>query len=588
MAPVEKTPFQSWKPATLVELLRLRAESEPDRPSYVYLNDGELDEISITYKELERQAKAIAAWLLDHGAYHERVLLLYPPGLEYLAAYFGCLYAGAIAVPAYPPRLNRPTPRIQGIVADAGARFALTTGDILADLERRFEQTPDLQELNWLDTRIIPAGMETAWVEPQIAPADLAFLQYTSGSTSQPKGVMVTHANLLHNLRQIYESFHLFDPSIIQSGVVSWLPTYHDMGLIGSILGSLYIGNKLVVLSPLAFLQRPLRWLQAISRYGAGVSGGPNFAYDACIEKVKPEIIETLDLSRWKLAFTGAEPVRQTTLERFADVFAPSGFRKEAFFPCYGLAEATLFVTGGDGPQGVKLLPVRRSGLENGQAILADEPEPGIVPMVSCGKPRLGQQILIVDPETNLPCPDGRIGEIWLKGGSVAQGYWNRPEETQRVFNAHLQVDQEGAFLRTGDLGFLWEGELYISGRLKDLIIIRGANHYPQDIELTVEKSHPALQSSGGAAFSVEVEGHEQLVVLQEVNRQSRHGDLSDAIQAIRMAISENHDLQVYEILLIRPLTAPKTSSGKIQRHACKKAYLDGSLEVLDRWRVGG
>ena len=306
-----------------------------------------------------------------------------------------------------------------------GRAFALTTGDILADLERRFEQTPDLQELNWLDTRIIPAGMETAWVEPQISPADLAFLQYTSGSTSQPKGVMVTHANLLHNLRQIYESFHLFDPSIIQSGVVSWLPTYHDMGLIGSILGSLYIGNKLVVLSPLAFLQRPLRWLQAISRYGAGISGGPNFAYDACIEKVKPEIIETLDLSRWKLAFTGAEPVRQTTLERFADVFAPSGFRKEAFFPCYGLAEATLFVTGGDGPQGVKLLPVRRSGLENGQVILADEAEPGIVPMVSCGKPRLGQQILIVEPETNLPCPDGRIGEIWLKGGSVAQGYWN-------------------------------------------------------------------------------------------------------------------------------------------------------------------
>lgn len=588
MALSVNTPFQAWKPATLVELLHLRVESEPDRPSYVYLSDGELDEISITYKELERQAKAIAVWLLDHGAYHERVLLLYPPGLEYLAAYFGCLYAGAVAVPAYPPRLNRPTPRIQGIVADAGAHFALTTGDILSDLERRFEQTPDLQELNWLDTRIVPAGLESAWHEPKIAPADLAFLQYTSGSTSQPKGVMVTHANLLHNLQQIYESFHLFDPSIIQSGVVSWLPTYHDMGLIGGILGSLYGGIKLTILSPLAFLQRPLRWLQAISRYGAGISGGPNFAYDACIEKVKPEVIETLDLSGWKLAFSGAEPVRPNTLERFAEIFAPSGFRKEAFFPCYGLAEATLFVTGGDGPTGAKLLPVSRSGLENGQAVLVNPDEQGSVRVVSCGKPRLEQEILIVDPDTNIPCQDGCIGEIWLQGGSVAEGYWDRLEETQRVFRAHPEIDHEGAFLRTGDLGFLWDSELYISGRLKDLIIIRGANHYPQDIELTVENSHSALQSSGGAAFSVEVNGEEKLVVLQEVNRQSRHGDLSEAIQAIRMAISENHDLQVYEILLIRPMTIPKTSSGKIQRHACKKAYLDGSLEVLQGWRVGG
>jgi acyl-CoA synthetase (AMP-forming)/AMP-acid ligase II len=576
----------SKKPATLVELLQMRAAEIPDQLVFIYLSDGEEDELHITYHQLDRQARAIGAWLQEHSQVGDRALLLYPPGLDYIAAYFGCLYAGVVAVPAYPPRLNRPTPRIQGIVADCAANIALTTTEIYENLERRFEQTPDLQAIQWLDSQKLDPGLENIWREPDISSNSLAFLQYTSGSTSQPKGVMVSHANLIHNLGQIYRCFQLDDFHFPDERGIIWLPSYHDMGLIGGILEPVYSGSTSVLLPPLAFLQRPVRWLQAISRHNGAISGGPNFAYDICVEKVKPEQIESLNLSQWRLAFCGAEPIRRETLERFAATFAPSGFKAQAFYPCYGLAEATLIVSGGVGPGNPVIFKAQRAALEQAQVVAASPQDDNAVEMIGCGATIQGQQIAIVDTETLRRCPADQIGEIWVAGPSVAQGYWNRPDDSKDTFGAYLADTGEGPFMRTGDLGFLLDGQLFITGRLKDLIIIRGSNHYPQDIELTVEKSHPALQPSSGAAFAVQVDGLEELVVVQEVTRQARNSDMSEVVRAIRSAIAENHDLQVFGVVLIRPLSIPKTSSGKIQRRATRAAYLDGSLEVIESWRL--
>lgn len=567
---------------TLVDVLQFWAKELPDKTVFIFLKDGEHEEVRITFQELDRQARLIAARLQQLRAEGERVLLLYPPGLEYIAAFFGCLYSGAIAVPAYPPRLNRPVPRIQAIVADCEATFALTTPEILSNMEQRFEYTPDLAQLQWVNTEELPEEMEDEWHKLEIEPTDLAFLQYTSGSTSTPKGVMLSHRNLLHNLEQISIGFQLNEEEI----GISWLPSYHDMGLIGTVLGTIYIGGTTVLLAPLDFLQRPLRWLQAIAKYKATASGGPNFAYDICVEKIKPEVIESLDLRSWRIAFSGAEPVRLETMRRFAKTFEPCGFRWEAFYPCYGLAEATLFVTGGEGSGGPVTYSIRRSALERDFIEEVNENDEDALVMVGCGTKKLEQEIAIVNPDELRRCETGEVGEIWVCGESVARGYWKRPEENQNTFNAMISDGDLKTYLRTGDLGFLKDGELFITGRLKDLIIIRGSNHYPQDIELTVEGCHEAMHVAGGGAFSIDVGDEERLVVVHEIDRQYRRSDLAPAIQAIRRAVAENHDLQVYAIALIKPFTIPKTSSGKIKRHACKAMYLNGELDVITEWRA--
>lgn len=572
----------TFKPDSLVDMLRFRASDQPDKIAIIFLKDGEEEEIPITFAELDRRARLIAAKLQELDGEGERALLLYPPGLEYIAAFFGCLYAGVIAVPAYPPRMNRPAPRIQAIVVDSRATIALTTPEIMDSMEKRFEHTPDLESLEWVDTDELPIGLEAEWQHPEVTPDTLAFLQYTSGSTSTPKGVMLSHGNLLHNLDQIRLSFEV-DPG---DTVISWLPSYHDMGLIGAILGSIYTSAKLVLIAPLDFLQRPLRWLRAISKYKAIVTGGPNFAYDFCVDKVKSEQMAALDLSSWRTAFSGAEPVRLETMKRFSEKFAVCGFRSEAFFPCYGLAEGTLLVTGGDATAEPITLTVQRASLESDLIVDANPGDVDSQTLVGCGYSSTDQKIVIVNPDTFLPCPPNEVGEIWLSGKSVAEGYWNRPEENENTFGAHLARENEDTYLRTGDLGFLRENELFVTGRLKDLIIIRGSNHYPQDIELTVEKCHESLQLAGGGVFSLDVDDEERLIVVQEVDRKFRRANLDPAFQAIRKAIAENHDLQVYAILLIKPFTIPKTSSGKIQRHACKAKYLDGSFDVIAEWQA--
>ncbi|MFL7868534.1 MAG: AMP-binding protein, partial [Anaerolineales bacterium] len=571
------------KLSTLVELLQWRAKQQPDKLVFRFLSDSESEIVSITFSELDRQARAIGAWLEDFGATGERALLLYPPSLDYIAAFFGCLYAGMTAVPAYPPRLNRPVPRIQSMVADSQATFALTTSTILHNLEQRFEHTPDLEALRWLDTEQVPAGSEADWHHPEVSSDTLAFLQYTSGSTSQPKGVMLSHGNLLHNLKAIQHGFQI-DSS---AAGVFWLPSYHDMGLIGGILEPIYIGAYSNLMSPVSFLQRPFRWLEAMSRYKATITGAPNFAYDLCVDKITPEQMETLDLSSWSLAFCGAEPIRPETLERFARTFERCGFRETSFYPCFGMAEGTLIVSGGEGPSKPRTFTLDRKSLERDRIVPASLGDAGSLTMVNCGQAVIDQKIVIADPTTKEQCAPDQVGEIWVSGPSVAAGYWGLPEETDEIFNAYLADSGEGPFLRTGDLGFLQDGELYITGRLKDLIIIHGSNHYPQDIELTVESSHVALQPGGGAAFSVTTDGKEQLVIVQEVTRKHRRPDVDEVTSAIRQAVAEKHDLRVFAIVLVKPMSIPKTSSGKIQRRACRDAFLEGTLDVVGEWRAG-
>ncbi|WP_375493275.1 fatty acyl-AMP ligase [uncultured Nostoc sp.] len=560
----------------LIELLQYRAVSQPHQTAYTFLVDGETEEISITYQQLDEQARSLAVHLQLLNANDERVLLLYQPGLEYIIAFFGCLYAGVVAVPAYPPRFNKPMPRLQAIVADAQAKFALTTTSILSNLERQLSQNQDLAALHWLATDSIANDLIHKWEQPQINNNTLAFLQYTSGSTGNPKGVMVSHSNLLHNSALIKQCFQHNTHS---QGVI-WLPPYHDMGLIGGIIQPLYSGFPVTLIAPVFFLQKPFRWLQAISRYKATTSGGPNFAYDLCVRKITPEQIESLDLSSWDVAFNGAETVRTETLKKFAATFEPCGFRREAFYPCYGMAETTLLVSGGLKTEVPIVRHVNGVALEQNRVEASSKENARTI--VSCGQV-WSNQVVIVDLETLTQCPFDRVGEIWVSSLSVANGYWNKPLETERNFHAYLGT--QGPFLRTGDLGFLQDDQLFVTGRIKDVIIIRGRNYYPQDIEQTVSQSHAALQADGSAAFSVEINDEERLVVVQEVERNYlRKLNAQEVLGSIRQAVAEQHELQVFAVVLVKPGSIAKTSSGKIQRYACRTGFLSGTLDAVEDW----
>ena len=567
--------------STLVDLLHTRAENQPDQIAYIFLENGETESAQLNYQQLNRQAQALAASLQSLVAPGERVLLLYPPGLEFIAAFFGCLYAGVVAVPAYPPRRNQNMSRLQAIVADSQATVALTTTSVLGNIEGKLTENPELASLRWLATDNIGSVRANEWHEPALTSNTLAFLQYTSGSTGTPKGVMVSHGNLLHNQQMMQQAFGHTADTI----VVGWLPFYHDMGLIGNVLQPLYLGKPVILMPPVAFLQKPIRWLQAISRYKATTSGGPNFAYDLCVNKIKPEQLTSLDLSSWEVAFSGAEPVVAQTLERFANYFAPCGFRAEAFYPCYGMAETTLFVSGGLKKAEPIIRLVDGAALSQNKVVQTTEKKEEVREIVGCGRSWLNQKIAIANPESQIQCPDGQVGEIWVSGSSVAMGYWRKAEKTQETFNAYLADSQEGPFLRTGDLGFLLDGELFVTGRIKDVIIIRGQNHYPQDIELTVQKSHPAMRPNCGAAFAVEFKGKERLVIVQEVERTYlRKLDVKEVTGSISEAVTAEHALQVYAMVLVKTGSIPKTSSGKIRRQACRAEFLTGSLNVVGDW----
>ena len=568
------------KVKTLTDLLLWRSHSQPEQVTYSFAESDAVT-ATLTNRELAERSQAVAAKLQRFEAVGERVLLLLPPGLDYIVAFFGCLCAGAIAVPAYPPHPKRSASRVHAIIKDAQPRFVLTTSGFLETLKLNKANVLDSADLTWITSDEIDVNLASQWQQPSIEGHSLAFLQYTSGSTATPKGVMVSHQNLLHNLGLIS---HHFDASAQSQGVI-WLPPYHDMGLIGGILQPLYAGFPVALMPPVNFLQQPIRWLRAISQYHASISGGPNFAYELCLSRISSEARATLDLSSWDIAFTGAETIRAETLDRFANVFEPCGFRREAFYPCYGMAEATLFISGGQKKSPPIYQSVSNEALRRKQVIFTDRQDYESATLVGCGQTDPSQTIVIADPETCCRCEQNQVGEIWVSGPSIAQGYWNQPEKTQESFHASLTDTQSGPFLRTGDLGFLQNGELFVTGRLKDLIIIRGRNHYPQDIELTVERSHPSLRSGCGAAFAVDAGAEERLVIVQEVERRHlRTLDVEAVAQAIRRAIAQHHELQVYAILLLRTGSIPKTSSGKIQRYACKQGFQNHTLNVVGDW----
>lgn len=565
-----------------MDLLVHRSLHQGHDRAFIFLRDGETDELTLTYRELDRQARAIGARLQAMGMTGERALLLYPAGLDFIAAFFGCLYAGVVAVPAYPPRRNRNLTRIQSICANAEAKIAMTTAEVYDRIQGVLDTTPLLSSIQWLATDQLPTDEEINWQRPDVHGDTLAFLQYTSGSTGTPKGVVLNHANLLHNSALIS---YAFEHTRSGRGVF-WLPSYHDMGLIGGILQPIYMGLLNILISPVSFLQKPFRWLKLISKYRASISGGPNFAYDLCVNKITPEQRDSLDLSCWGLAFNGAEPVREETIERFCHYFAPCGFKREAFYPCYGMAENTLIVSGGYRAVPPVIRYFESKALEQNQVVDAISDEEGARAMVGCGGHLLDEEIVIANPHTLARCAPDEVGEIWVSGPSVAQGYWKRPDITEQIFRAKLSDTGKGPYLRTGDLGFLRDGELFVTGRLKDLIIVHGVNHYPQDIERTMEEAHSDLKPGAGGAFTVEHGGKERLVIVSEMER-GKHRQVDDftaVFEAIRRAISAEHEVPVEGIVLIKAGSIPKTSSGKIQRHACKQGFLDGSLEEVARW----
>jgi acyl-CoA synthetase (AMP-forming)/AMP-acid ligase II len=559
--------------SSLVELLRLRASDSPSARAYTFLTDADDLELGVTFAELDARARAVAALLQTAVRSEARVLLLYPPGLDFIAAFFGCLYAGVIAVPT-----AQSAERLTAIVRDAAPSYVLTTSGSLRSLARRYGDIPGLREIPWVCTDQIDLARAEDWRDPKAEPDSIAFLQYTSGSTGSPRGVVMAHGNLLQNQRMILEGFRL--PAGWNG--VCWLPLFHDMGLIGDVLIAMYTGAHTTFLSPASFLQRPLRWLRTISRTDAPtMSGGPNFSYEACARRVTPEERETLDLSRWVLAYNGSEVVRAETLDRFARAFAGCGFRRESFYPCYGLAEAALIVTGGDPTTAPTVRVVDDHALMERRIVHVDSDAPRSRALVSSGRPLLGTRLCIVDPDTSKLCPERTIGEIWISNPSVSRGYWARPEENERTFRARIEDDPDATFLRTGDLGFLDEGELWITGRIKDLIIVRGKNHYPHDLEATAQEAHAALRSGCGAAFAIERDGEEQAVLVNEIDSVHARNIRPEELLAItRRAISRHHQLYLRELVLIRARTLPKTSSGKIRRLECRGRYLAGTLDL--------
>lgn len=566
----------------LVAALRGRAAVEANRLAYAFLADGEQEKARLTWNQLDRRARAVSAELQRRGCKDRPVVLVFYPGLDYVTAFFACLYAGAIAVPTYPPRPNRVDERLAAIAEDAQAALALTHGEVL-DLTRQswLDGAPALARLEWLSVDCIDDRMAEEWTEYEPGPSTIAYLQYTSGSTGSPKGVVVTHENLMLNLEDLDRGWKHTPTSVL----VSWLPLFHDLGLIYGVLEPLYVGFSAYIMPPPAFLHRPVRWLQAISRYRATHSAAPNFAFDLCARKVGAEERTRLDLSCWRMALNAAEPVRAETLRRFAETFEECGFDAKALTPGYGLAEATLKVSAARVGEGYIVRHLDAGELAKGAVAEREVASSDTVTLVGCGTSEIDTRVAIVDPDSGSPCPPDRVGEIWVHGRTVARGYWRRPDETRETFEARLG---ESNYMRTGDLGFLAAGQVFVTGRLKDLIIIRGSNYYPQDIEATVASSHASLRPDCGAAFTIDADGQEQLVVVQEVERTHlRRLDGGAVVRAIRQAVAEAHGLQPRAILLVRPARVPKTSSGKIQRRLCRSLFVDGSLEAVHQWPDG-
>ena len=552
------------------DCLRRHAQATPDRLAYRFLLDGRDESVEITFAELDVAVRALAAVLQERCRPGDRVLLLLRPGLGYVTGFIGCLYAGLIAVPAYPPGATKTLERLDGIIEDCQPVVALVSGsDAAVIAERLAESAPNT---HMVDLAHVQVQAAERWRPVAVQRSDPAFLQYTSGSTGNPKGVIVSHGNLIHNSQSISDTFG----TDADSHIGSWLPPYHDMGLIGGILQSLYVGCPATLMTPIAFLQRPLRWLQAISKYGVTVSGGPNFAYELCTRKVRDSDLAGLDLSRWEVAFNGAEHIRAQTLEAFSQKFAVSGLRAGSLFPCYGLAEGTLLVTANGVGRGAVIRHFQAERLEANQVELLTSGHGGRTrTLVSSGRPIPGHEPFICQLDSEQRLPDGCVGEICIVGDSVAEGYWQRSTITAAAFRPTLHGQTPWPrFFRTGDLGFFLDGDLYISGRVKDLIILNGVNHHPGDIENSVLALHEGFRPDGAAAFSIEQDDNERVVVVQEVERRTMKTlDVPAVLDAIRDSLWQQHRLAQPDVLLVAGGTLPRTSSGKVRRQACSQVF---------------
>lgn len=554
------------------ECLRHHARATPDRLAYRFLADSGEDGLNITFAELDTAVRALAAVLQERYSPGERVLILLRPGLGYVTGFMGCLYAGLVAVPAYPPGATKTLGRLESILHDCQPAAALVAGSDAHDIAASLALVAP--QIDTLDLDRLDQQHADRWQPVPGQGSDPAFLQYTSGSTGNPKGVIISHGNLIHNSQCISETFGIGPDSHIGS----WLPPYHDMGLIGGILQALYVGCPATLMTPIAFLQRPLRWLQMISRYRVTVSGGPNFAFELCSRKVRDEDLASLDLSCWAVAYNGAEQVRARTLHAFAEKFAVCGLQPGALFPCYGLAEGTLLVTGNGLARGAVIRSFHADLLEHNRAVplAAGQPAEGRSrTLVSSGRPTPGLEPFICDPDSERRLSDGQVGEICIVGHSVSSGYWQRPDSTAETFRpAQAQQTPWPRFFRTGDLGFMFEGELYVSGRVKDLIILNGVNHHPGDIECSVLRAHEGFRPDGAAAFSIDGDDGEQLVVVQEVERRAVRGlDVATVVAEIRTALWQQHRLAQPWLLLVAGGTLPRTSSGKVRRQECRKLF---------------
>ncbi|MEJ0078909.1 MAG: fatty acyl-AMP ligase [Alphaproteobacteria bacterium] len=560
--------------ASLVAVLEHRAATQADERALIFLTDRGAEESVLTFRELHDAANAVAKRLAAVAKPGDRALLVFPPGLEFVVAFFGCLIARVIAVPMMVPRRQSARDASASIMANCKPALALTSPALTTrgDLVERFAG----HDLQWMTVDLAP-GAPGAIDLPRPQTEDIAFLQYTSGSTSEPKGVVVTHAMLLANMGQAQRALGTGK----HSTCVNWLPLYHDMGLILGVVGSMYLGALCVLLAPSGFMQRPLTWLRAISHYRAEITASPNFAYDLCVARLRADQMEGVDLSSWKIILVGAEPIRAATLDKFIETFAPYRLAPSAVNPGFGMAEATLIVSMSPVGSGVDTRRLSRSALQaNDIRDAADTGDAQV--LVGCGYPIPDSRLAIVDPQTLRRLAADTVGELWIEGPHVARAYWENPSASENL-RAHIE-GEPGDWLRSGDLGFLdAKGQLFITGRRKDLIIVRGMNHYPQDIELTVERAHPALSQNGGAAFSVPDErGEEQLVVVQEVERTARNRIDPDEITGIiREAVATEHEVFARHIALIRPQSLPKTTSGKIQRFLTRKLWLEGKLDYL-------
>ena len=574
----------SAKFSTLVELLQHRASQQPDKLAYQFLIDGKKEGNAYTYGELDEKARAIAAFLQQQDIKGERALLLYPQGIEVVAAFCGSLYAGTIAIPVPPPdagRLKRTLPRLREIVKDSRATLVLSNARIIELIKNSGLDFPEFESMRWIDTEAIDLSLAKDWKDPEVDKDVLAYLQYTSGSTSTPKGVMLSHYNLLHHSEYLKRGCG-YRPN---GPTVTWMPYFHDYGLVEGLMQPLYNGAPCYIMAPLAFVKRPLRWLQAIQKYGATHSQAPNFAYDLCVRRIKPAKREGLDLSGWLSAGNAAEPINPRVMRDFYEAFKDHGFRWDTFSPAYGLAEATLLVSSTPVGKAPTVLSLEATELEKGSVVEAKSDSEYVRLAVSCGALVCETTVAIVNPDRLTRCADDEVGEIWVKDPGVARGYWQRPEATKETFEARISGEGADRYLRTGDLGFMQNGELFITGRIKDLIIIRGTNHYPQDIEWTVQQTHAAMRPDYGACFSIIEDGEERLVVVQEVGRSHQNTiDADDLIAEIRQSISEAHELQVYAVALVKSGNVLKTSSGKIQRRKCRASFLAGELETLADW----